>query len=287
MGTVQQLMTTETVERLALQHIQQLIQDVLDGKGLPSTPEPVITPAGQVSLLPVPYRSQLGSDADKYNNDCGAASGAMLVEAYTGKKVPVTEFYEATGSKSDQYLSAVQIMKVLDQYGVSSRWVTNQNLYHLFDHLYGGRPLIALVHYKDIRDTIQTESAFSGPHFVVVVGMDTRNVYVHDPLWKGAGGQALPIPLAVFNASWQKTPGNSVQYAAVVPFRSLMDTDDIPGTRVRVTADVLNVRTGPGVENSLVGGLRKGEVVKVVETQGDWGMIGPQEWIHMGYTEKI
>jgi hypothetical protein len=25
----------------------------------------------------------------------------------------------------------------------------------------------------------------------------------------------------------------------------------------------------------------------VLEIEGDWGRIGPQHWIHLGYTEKL
>jgi hypothetical protein len=280
-------MTTETVDREALQRIQSMIKDVLDGKGLPPK-NPTPAPGKGPGLLSVPYRSQLGSGADKYSNDCGAAAGSMLVEAFTGTNISVTKFYERTGLRSDQYLSATQIIKVLDQLGVPCRWIKNLDLHELFDHLYDNRPVIALINYQVVRQAVKTERSFSGPHFAPVVGMDTKYVYIHDPLWTGTGGQGLAVPIRTFRAAWEATPGNSgISYAAIVPSIALGDKTSDP-FRVRVTAYILNVRKGPGTNHPLNGnGLLYREVVTVVETQGDWGRIGPQHWIHLGYTEKL
>ena len=279
--------TTTNVDREALERIQGLINDVLEGKGLPPDhPDPKKT-AGP-GLLQVPYRSQKGSGANKYANDCGAAAGAMLVEAYTGERISVTKFYEKTGMRNDQYLSATQIIRVLDKLGVPCRWLKNLDLHDLFDHLFDSRPVIALLNYKVLRKAVKTESSFSGPHFAPVIGMDTKFVYIHDPLWAGSGGEAMAVPIRSFKMAWESTPGNSgLYYAAIVPSIALGDSNMDP-FRVRVTAYILNVRRGPGTDNPLNGnGLLYREVVTVVETQGDWGRIGPEHWIHMGYTERV
>jgi hypothetical protein len=280
-------MSNSDVNKKALQRIQNLVTDVLEGKGLPpeiSDPAPGKGPG----LLKVPYRSQLGTGANKYSNDCGAAAGSMFVEAYTGNTISVTKFFEKTGQRSDQYLSATQIIKVLDQLGVPCRWKTDLDLHKLFDYLYNNRPVIALLNYKIIRQAVETERSFSGPHFAPVVGMDTKFVYLNDPLWSGTAGYALPIPIRSFKAAWESTPGNSsVYYAAIVPSIALGEKTNDP-FRVRVTAYILNVRKGPGTNYSLNGnGLLYREVVTVLETEGDWGRIGPQHWIHLGYTEKL
>lgn len=57
----------------------------------------------------------------------------------------------------------------------------------------------------------------------------------------------------------------------------------------RVTAYALNVRDGPSVNNAKVGLLRNGNVVKVLETVGDWSRIEPvvQNWVCNDYLEEI
>lgn len=56
---------------------------------------------------------------------------------------------------------------------------------------------------------------------------------------------------------------------------------------VKVTASLLNVRSGPGTNNSVVGVLRKGTTCKILETNNGWGRISsPAGWICMDYTEK-
>ena len=241
----------------------------------------------QTALLPVPYISQLGEGADLYNNDCGAAAGAMLIEAYGEGNISVNKFYEETGQNSDMYLSATQIMRVLRQYGVSCTWQEDLSIEDLFCHLRFNTPLIVLINYGIIRGAIETESNFTGPHFSTVVGLNISEVYIHDPLWSDEGGKALAIPINVFAEAWMDVPYNDdVSFGAIVPSVSI--GDDQPVYKARVTAHVLNVRQGPGINHSINGdGLLNGEIVSVLEVSGDWGRIGPQRWIHLGYTERV
>ena len=56
---------------------------------------------------------------------------------------------------------------------------------------------------------------------------------------------------------------------------------------VRVTADSLNVRKGPGVSYAVTTSIRKGEVYTIVETQNGWGKLkSGAGWINLSYTEK-
>lgn len=56
---------------------------------------------------------------------------------------------------------------------------------------------------------------------------------------------------------------------------------------VQITASVLNVRSGPGTNNSIVGSLRNGERASVVETSGNWGRLSGGGWICMDYTMDV
>jgi len=43
-----------------------------------------------------------------------------------------------------------------------------------------------------------TREKFDGPHFLVVLGMDVEQAFVHDPLRKDSSGQAQGIPWLIF-----------------------------------------------------------------------------------------
>ena len=57
------------------------------------------------------------------------------------------------------------------------------------------------------------------------------------------------------------------------------------GLQIRVTADTLNVRSGPGVDQPLVGQLKKDAVALLKEVDGRdvWGEIAPGKWIAIAF----
>lgn len=57
---------------------------------------------------------------------------------------------------------------------------------------------------------------------------------------------------------------------------------------VRITADVLNVRKGPGEQYPVVRTVSKGEAFTIVEVSGDWGRLkSGAGWICLLYTEPV
>lgn len=57
---------------------------------------------------------------------------------------------------------------------------------------------------------------------------------------------------------------------------------------VRVTADVLNIRSGPGTSYSKVGSITDGGVYTIVETSGNWGRLkSGAGWICLDYTVRV
>ena len=60
--------------------------------------------------------------------------------------------------------------------------------------------------------------------------------------------------------------------------------------KAKVTAVALNIRRGPGTDNSIVGLLQHGEVVDVIEkskVSGDiWLRIGHEQYIAMRYNDN-
>lgn len=57
---------------------------------------------------------------------------------------------------------------------------------------------------------------------------------------------------------------------------------------VKVTADVLNVRSGPGVKYGIETTVKAGDVYTIVKTNGNWGKLkSGAGWISLEYTERV
>ena len=60
------------------------------------------------------------------------------------------------------------------------------------------------------------------------------------------------------------------------------------GYTVKVTASLLNVRSGPGIENAVVGMIRKNATYKLLEIKDGWGRISsPSGWVSLSYVIAI
>lgn len=60
------------------------------------------------------------------------------------------------------------------------------------------------------------------------------------------------------------------------------------GHTVKVTASLLNVRSGPGIENSVVGMVRKNATYKLLEIKDGWGRIAsPAGWVSLSYVIAV
>ncbi len=134
------------------------------------------TPLKPVTLLSVPYISQLGPGADSRRNDCGAAAAVMLLSAYTGKTLTPDAFYDKFNIPGDPYLSINQLRDALGSEGILTELKAGLTLRDLFGYLLAGRPSIVLIKYSVLRDAGLTEKSFSGPHFSVVAGMDLKYI---------------------------------------------------------------------------------------------------------------
>ncbi len=241
-----------------------------------------------VTLLAVPYVSQLGSGAEAHKNDCGAASAIMLLRAYiTNFQMTPDEFYTRFAIPgTDPYLSVTQLRNALGSLGLLTDFKANLSIPDLFTHLAAGKPLIALLRYKVFEDAGLTEKHFEGPHFAVVVGMDIKYVYLHDPLYtKAADGEAHPYPLELFWRAWKEVATDprvrNPERSAIIPSAGIGFK---LSRRVRINISALNVRASGGLNAPVVGKLKRGEVVEIVREMSGWGEIEGQGWIALAYT---
>lgn len=161
------------------------------------------------TLLTVPYKSQYDADAGQSRNDCGPACLAMLLNAL-GVAATTDAVFQRTGAAADGYVSMAQLMRVGESYGAPLEFRKGYTLGELQARLDRARPVIALVHYaafSEVAPGVATQSLFTGPHFVLVVGYDEDHVVVHDPLWSGARrdeGAYKRWPNAVWAEAWSR-----------------------------------------------------------------------------------
>ncbi len=265
-------------ERAALEHIRQVVDSVI-GKPAAS----VEAAAGGAApekppLLPVPYVSQFGEGADQFNNDTGAAAGCMLLRAYGSQSLTPNEFFVQSGQRTDVPLSLQQIASVLSANGVAVEQRTGLKLGELALVLASGRPAILLVRYAVLQQEGLVPETYNGAHYLVAVGLDVRNVYVHDPFRYDASGQGQSVPWLILYQAW--TQGPDLERAALIPRQPLI-------RRVLVTAASLKINSEPASGAASAGTARAGNVYEVTEIQDGWGKIGEDLWINLRYVTDI
>ena len=239
-----------------------------------------------VVLLPVPYVTQLGSGADLHHNDCGAASAIMLLNAYLNIQMTPDEFYPKFGISGDPFLSVIQLRNAMSSMGLMTDFRAGLTVQDLFAALAAGKPPIVLLRYKLLEQAGLTEQQFEGPHFAVVVGLDIKYVYLHDPLYtKPEDGNAHAYPLDIFWNAWKDTVNDSnypgPERGALIPTVGLGFR---MARRVSVNQATLNIRSGPGGSYPIVGAAKKGEVFDVLREVNGWGQIGDNRWFALAYT---
>ena len=58
--------------------------------------------------------------------------------------------------------------------------------------------------------------------------------------------------------------------------------------KVKVTADELNIRKGPGTKYDVVGSIKDKGTYTIVEVKGNWGKLkSGKGYIHLGYTKRV
>ena len=198
------------------------------------------------TALNIAYKSQYDPDAAASRNDCGPTCLSMLLNAF-GVTATTDAVFRRTGAAPDDYVSMAQLMRVGESYGVPLEYRKGWGLGELRAMLDRGRPLIALVHYgafSEQQSGVSTQSAFTGPHFLVVVGYDERHVVVHDPLWTGDRrdeGAFKKWPNRVWLEAWGRCHEDcdafgrcNPDFAALISVRALS-----PDSRAQVPADVI------------------------------------------------
>jgi hypothetical protein len=266
-------------ERAALDHIRQVVDSVI---GVPAVPEPgpiEPTAAGtNISILPVPFPHS-GNEVGQLTNDSGAAAGVVLARAYVDDGITLADFSSQAGKEADNPLSFTQIMNTLSVIGVPVELRSNLKLADLLLILFSGRPVIAPIQQAGLQQTGLTQKPVAGTYYVVVVGMDVKQVFIYDPLRNDPSGEPQALTWLTFYETWSKA--QDYVRAVLVPRQQLI-------RRVRVSANLVDVYEQPGGDDATPAGTASfGEVFEITAQKNGWGKIGEDRWINLSFTADI
>lgn len=240
-----------------------------------------------LTILPVPFVSQVGSGADARQNDSGAAAAVMLIRAYQPLSAFTPDVFAARFAlPTDSHFTLAQIRAALASLGLATESRAGLAMQDLFTFLAAGKPVLTALRCQTLAEAGFTECGPDGPHFVVVVGLDIRYAYLHDP--RGATpaeGAARALPLDIFWKAWKETASEA---QSPIPERSALIPANALGFRLarraRVNILSLNIRREPALNAPLVGTLRKDQVVETTRELNGWGEIPGVGWIMLSYT---
>ena len=112
-----------------------------------------------------------------------------------------------------------------------------------------------------------------------------------------ATGQVIPSWVKQKTYTVQEVSGNKALLKEIISWVYMKDlalqsstssSSTFQSYLVKVTADVLNVRKGPGTNYGVSTTIKYNEVYTIVDKNGDWGKLkSGAGWIHLGYTKKI
>lgn len=146
-----------------------------------------------IKILDVPYVSQRGGTASKRNNDCLIASCLMLYQdRLVDSGFGVNQVLSVDASLwitplagTDAPLGIADGLNFLSNLGVEPQYIRPIDLPKIRQLIDSGKPVVALVRYKYIK-----EDEFTGGHFLVIIGYGTKGFYVNDPY---AGGEKFYV----------------------------------------------------------------------------------------------
>ena len=237
---------------------------------------------GDTDNLNVEQMSQKKVGALEHVNDCGPTCGSMLIKAYTGIYKTPDSLYIEFGIVGDSYLSVSQVASMLDKYGIPSTTVWGATLSTLYNCVSEKTPAIALIRYLPLYTAGLT--SLTAPkdfnHFVVVVGVTARYVTIHDPY--NDNGANIKVPLDVFKECWSTVvPPYLFQKPLIKLGTNVVPPNPTITRMVSIASGNLNVRSGPGMEYSVLKTIPQGLQVYSADSFAQDKMDPNKQWVHL------
>lgn len=165
-------------------------------------------------LITVPYRSQHDDDAKISRADCGPACIAMLLE-WRGLFVKIDDLSRETSLGTT---NAGQLIAAAEKHGLNLIRRAPMSIADVENQIRLGKPMIALIRYQDF-GSVRQDLAYTGLHWVVVVGFSADSIYINDPDYWGARrleGQGRAVPRHLFEHAWGNTMPEALAFQALV-----------------------------------------------------------------------
>lgn len=104
-----------------------------------------------------------------------------------------------------------------------------------------------------------------------------------------AKGTAVTVTKVSGNWSYITSPTTGwvcSSYLSSSKVTTTSSTSSSSSYNVKITASALNIRTGASTKYKSVGTYKKGTIVTITQTSGNWGKTS-KGWIYLGYTTKV
>lgn len=249
--------------------------------------------------LPLTFASQVKPGALLFNNDCLAAAEKTLASGYNlATDMAVDDIYKsirgAGGASGNIPLWAPWAQLHMAQLGLLCNWKAGLNLNDVFNLLVEEKPILALIHYAPIVERGYSQfKDFTGGHFVVIAGIDIKNLAIFDPYRDDVDGP-VEIPHTVFMVAWeQATLDENSPCGGLIPSVGLRDLSggtpapaSHTGTAYRMKAVVknsVNLRESP--YGKIIGSVWRvtDPIVYVDRVDGNYGHLADNSgWVWIG-----
>jgi len=222
----------------------------------------------------IPYVGQVGAGAQEHGNDCGAACACMVI-GWAGQSIPTVDaLYNEVHPIGDSYLQVADVMRALLTRGIDCDWDAGVSTDRLAD-LVQKAPCIALIKYGDLEHV--RPNPFNGSHFVVVVGADDKNIYIHDPLNTPTSGENAKISRAMWDDCWTGLDDQNPDRGLIIIIDG-GEENKVKGT-VLENGNGLAVRSQPERTGIVLKRLYTGNVVDIESIDTMWAKLKDGKYI--------
>jgi len=223
----------------------------------------------------VPYVSQLGEDADVYNNDCGPACCSMGLAYKADIVISPNELYKLPGwgaPSIDEGTDSSQLSRIFGLFDVETTIGWSLSVSQIKSFIDLDYPIITLVDYGVLAGAGVTCFTGNFLHWITIVGYKEDSVVVHDPYCKNEEGANRVIPNNVFLSAYRNS-------CLVVEGEKTMPA--ITNATV-ITTSIFNIRSQPSIYSTDIGDLINGEKIYIDKEQVGTDGQG-RTWGHITY----